>query len=149
MATETVSGVPWLSSRAERAIFDEIKYACVYAVGPSGGRPLRLGWSRYPLERVRQLQQGNWKELTLHDLTWTAGDIVATRLLGDTERILDLAKRRIHGDWFDVTPELASQTIRVASSNLNIPTFTHSEMLEKVRSVRKKRIDAAVRASGL
>jgi len=28
-----------------------------------------------------------------------------------------------------------------------IPTFSHGEMLQKVRDVRKKRIDAAVRAA--
>jgi hypothetical protein len=50
-------------------------------------------------------------------------------------------------DWFEVTPELAEQAIRLASHKLNLSTFTHAEMLTKVRDVRKKRIEAAIRTS--
>jgi hypothetical protein len=145
--SENVCGLPWLSSKPERAIFDELSFACVYAVGPSGGRPLRIGWARQLKDRMASLQLGNPKLLEIHHIVWTAGDMLAIRLLNDVAALLDKAKRRLTGDWFDVTPEFAQQAMRLASDKLIVPTFSHGDMLQNVRSIRKKRIDAAVKAA--
>lgn len=93
------------------------------------------------------LQLGNPKELVLHECIWTAGDMLAIRVFNEVTATFDKAKRRLFGDWFDVTPELSKQAIRLASDKLNVPTFTHGEMLEKVRTDRRKRIEAAIRPS--
>ena len=146
--TEIVCGLPWLHSKPERAIFSELGFACVYAVGPSGGRPLRIGWSRQLKDRMKELQLGCWKDLQIHDIIWTAGDILAIRLFNDVAATFDKAKRRLTGDWFDVMPEHAQQAMRLASDKLTVPSFSHGDMLQKVRAIRKSRIDAAVRASG-
>jgi hypothetical protein len=143
--TEIVLGLPWLSSKPERAIFDELQFACVYAVGPSGGRPLRIGWARQLKDRMQAIQLGNWNELQIHHIAWTAGDMLAIRIFNDVTAVLDKAKRRLTGDWFDVTPEFAQQAIRLASDKLTLPTFSHGDMLQKIRAIRKNRIDAAVR----
>ncbi|SDK44098.1 hypothetical protein [Bradyrhizobium ottawaense] len=143
--TEIVCGLPWLHTKPERAIFSELGFACVYAVGPSGGRPLRIGWSKQLKDRMQELQLGCWKELQIHDIAWTAGDMLAIRLFNEAVGLLDKAKRRLTGDWFDVTPEFAQQALRVATDKTNIPTFSHVQMLDKVRDVRKKRIEAAIR----
>jgi hypothetical protein len=95
---------------------------------------------------MKAIQLGSWKELTLHDVVWTAGDMLATRLFGEAADLLDKGKRRLFGDWFDVTPELAQQAISVAGTKMGIPTFTHAEMLQKVRAIRKSRIEAAMRS---
>ena len=142
-----VAGLPWLSSKPERAIFDELSFACVYAVGPSGGRPLRIGWARQLKDRMQALQLGNPKELVLHECVWAAGDMLAIRVFNEVTSAFDKAKRRLFGDWFDLTPEFAQQAIRLASDKLGVPTFSHGDMLQKVRTVRKNRIDAAVRAA--
>src|SRR5258706_10533383 len=119
--TETVCcGLPWLSSKPERAIFDELSFACVYAVGPTGGRPLRVGWAKQLKDRMSALQLGSWKELQLHHIAWTAGDMLAIRIFNDAAAILDKARRRLTGDWFDVTPEFAQQAIRLASDKLTV-----------------------------
>jgi hypothetical protein len=145
--TEIVSGLPWLSSKPERAIFDELSFACVYAVGPIGGRPLRIGWTSQPKIQLDKLQLGNWKELQIQHIVWTAGDMLAIRVFTEVASVLDKAKRRLLGDWFDVTPEFAEQAMRLASDKLNVPAFSHGDMLAKVRAIRKSRIDAAVRAA--
>jgi hypothetical protein len=142
-----VCNLPWLHSKPERAIFSELGFACVYAVGPSGGRPLRIGWSRQLKDRMKELQLGCWKDLHIHDIIWTAGDMLAIRLFNEAASVIDKAKRRLAGDWFDITPEFASQVMRLATDKTNIPTFSHVEMLDKVRDVRKSRIEAAVRAA--
>jgi hypothetical protein len=145
--TEIVCGLPWLSSKPERAIFDELQFACIYAVGPSGGRPLRIGWARQLKDRMQSLQLGNPKELLLHECVWTAGDMLAIRVFNDVAATFDKAKRRLMSDWFDVMPDHAKQAIRLASDKLTVPTFSHGDMLQKVRAIRKSRIDAAVRAA--
>jgi hypothetical protein len=144
---EFALNLPWLSSKPERAIFDELSFACVYAVGPTGGRPLRIGWARQLKDRMAALQLGNPKELVLHECIWTAGDMLAIRIFNETAAVFDKAKRRLMSDWFDVTPELAQQAIRLATDKLTIPTFSHGDMLQKVRAIRRSRIDAAVRAA--
>lgn len=146
---EIVCGLPWLSSKPERAIFSEFQFACVYVAGPTGGRPLRIGWAKQLKDRMSELQLGCWKELHIHDIRWTVGDMLAIRILNETHGVLDKAKRRLTGDWFDLAPEYATQALRLATDKLAIPTFSHGEMLEKVRAARKAKIDAAVRASGL
>jgi hypothetical protein len=143
--TEIVCGLPWLHTKPERAIFSELGFACVYAVGPTGGRPLRIGWSKQLKDRMRELQLGCWKDLQIHDIAWTAGDMLAIRIFNEATTILDKAKRRLTGDWFDITPDFAGQVIRLATDKTNIKTFSHVDMLDKVREVRKKRIEAAIR----
>jgi hypothetical protein len=142
---EIVNGFPWLQSKPERSIFKELGFACVYAVGPIGGRPLKISWSRQFKEKLLELQGGNWKELQVHDVVWMNGDILAMRLLSEVVSFFDKAKRRLLGDWYDVTPELASQALRLATDKTGVPTFTHAEMLDRVRTERKRRIEAAIR----
>jgi hypothetical protein len=104
--TEIVCGLPWLQSKPERAIFVELGFACVYAVGPVAGRPLRISWGRQLKDTLAELQPGCWKPLQVHDVVWTAGDMLAVRLLNEATALLDKAKRRLTGDWYDVTPRV-------------------------------------------
>ena len=142
--TEIAYGLPWLQSKPERAIFSELGFACVYAVGPIGGRPLRIAWAKQLREKLSELQPGCWKELQIHDAVWTAGDMLAVRLLNEAAALLEKAKRRLTGDWYDVTPEFAQQILRFATDKSGVPIFTHAEMLDTVRAVRKKRIEDAI-----
>lgn len=144
---EIIGGLPWFTSRPEQAIFNDMNLACLYAIGPAEGRPLRIGWARKIKDRLKELQFGNPKELMFHECIWTPGDMLAIRLFNETTELLDKAKRRLFGDWFDVTPEFAQQAIRLASDKLTIQTFSHDALLQKVRAVRKSKIDAAVRAA--
>jgi len=144
-STDFVCGVPWLTSKPERAIFSEQQFACVYAVGPLGGRPLRIGWARQLKDRMQELQLGSWKQLSIHHLVWSIGDMLAIRLLNDVTKMVD--KRRLHGDWFDITSDLGVNAIRIAAERQPFPTLSHTEMLAKVRQIRKEKIEAAVRGA--
>lgn len=141
---DSVYGLPWPSSKPERAIFAELKYACVYAAGPVGGRPLRIGASTNLLKRIECLQPGSWKELMVHHVIWTANDVLASRIAADTAALLDKSNRRMTGDWFDVTPELAAQAIRIVAEKAGIPTLSHGEALERVRNIRQHRLDNGI-----
>lgn len=145
--SEFVCGLPWLSSKPERAIFSDLEFACVYAVGPTGGRPVKIGWARQLKDRMQAIQLGSWKELQVHDIVWTAGDMLAIRLYNETTALFDKANRRLCGDWFDVTADFASQALRIAAEKSGVPTFSHGEMLERVRAIRQAKIDAAIKAA--
>jgi len=141
---ETLYGLPWLLSKPERAILDELQFACVYAAGPSGGRPLRLGHSSglKLKDTVRHLQKGCWKELQIHQIVWTKGEHIASRVDNDASVLLD--QRRMIGSWFDVTPEFAGQAIRIAAEKARINPMSHDEMLDHVRAIRAKRLDNGI-----
>jgi hypothetical protein len=141
---DVVYGLPWPSTKPERAIFDELKYGSVYAVGPVGGRPLRIGASTNLKKRVECLQPGSWKELTVHHVIWATNDVFANRILADVVEILEKSNRRLTGDWFDITPEFATQAIRLACERSNFPVLTHGEMLAKVRDIRQTRLDKGI-----
>ncbi|WP_316207476.1 hypothetical protein [Bradyrhizobium sp. SZCCHNR3118] len=145
--TEMLFGLPWLSTKPERAIFDELQFACVYAAGPSGGRPLRLGYASGSglRETLRTLQKGSWKELQIHHIAWTRGDLVASRIADEAAAMLDRGGRRLVGSWFDVTAELGIQAINIATGKTGITTVTHGEMLEQVRRIRRERIEKAIK----
>lgn len=141
---DSVYGLPWPSSKPERAIFAELKYACVYAAGPAGGRPLRIGASTNLLKRIECLQPGSWKELMVHHVIWTENDVLASRIAADTAALLDKSNRRMTGDWFDVTPELASQAIRIVAEKGGVPFLSHSDVLARVKSIRQDRLDKGI-----
>lgn len=142
--SDLVYGLPWPSSKPERAILAELKYACVYAAGPVGGRPLRIGASTNLLKRIECLQPGSWKELIVHHVIWTTNDVFASRIFADVAALLDKSNRRLTGDWFDVTPELATQAIRIAAEKANINFLTHLDLLDKVRGIRQMRLDKGI-----
>lgn len=88
---------------------------------------------------------GYWKNLQIHEITWTAGEPFAVRIFSEVTSILDKSNRRLTGDWFDITPEFASQVIRISTEKSGVPTFSHAELLDRIRDLRKKKIEAAVR----
>ena len=94
---------------------------------------------------MQELQLGSWKQLSIHHLVWTIGDMLAIRLLNDVTKMVD--KRRLHGDWFDITSDLGVNAIRIAAERQPFPTLSHTEMLAKVRQIRKEKIEAAVRGA--
>ncbi|GAA0005269.1 hypothetical protein [Bradyrhizobium diazoefficiens] len=142
--TELVYGLPWLQTKPERAIFDELQFACVYAAGPLGGRPLRLGASTNLKKRIECLQPGSWEPLKIHHAIWTTNEAFAVRIFNDSAALFDKAKRRLVGDWFDVTPEFAVQAIRLAGEKANVPMLSHDGLLEKVRAIREKRLNSGI-----
>lgn len=112
--------------------FLRIQYSAVYAIGPKDhGRPVKVGYAGNIFERFANIQSGAWVPLSVHYLVWTGGRPVAVRLEAEAHRLLDAAGRRIRGEWFDVSHELARDAIHVAAQNLKLPIFSHGEMLRR------------------
>lgn len=84
-----------------------MKAGFVYVIGPKGKNLCKVGvTTRSPHSRLKQLQVGSTAELNLHGAFRSAApheveDAVHTKL----------ANRRLHGEWFKVTPKRALGTI--------------------------------------
>jgi hypothetical protein len=145
---ELVCGLPFFTRHADIQLFKKLGFACVYAVGPLAGRPIRIGWTSTPSGRFSDLQSSHWRELKIHDIMWTAGSPLAKRIEKEAHRILDSRNKRMRGSWFDITVDLAVPTLQVAADNLKIPTFTHDAMLDRFEEARDMRANHALRHMG-
>jgi hypothetical protein len=141
---KTCHGLPWFNNKSEKKIFEEQEYVCVFAAGPPAGRPLFLGRTGTLPDRMTDLKSQCGGDLVIHCIVWTAGEPLARRIVAQAEAILDKTKRRLSGNKFDVTPELARQVIDLAARKAGVPSLTHAEMLKRVRNVRQARFDAAI-----
>jgi hypothetical protein len=148
MTDNTCQGLPWFNNNREKQTFKEQEFACVFAAGPYAGRPLYIGRTAHLRDRMSDLKSKCNGDLALHCIAWTAGDPLARRVVSEAEAVLDKAGRRLPSNMFDVTPELAREVIRIAADKARVPTFTHDQMLEKVRGIRLARIEAAIAAAG-
>jgi hypothetical protein len=148
MATENFNGIPWFTSKPECAIFNELQYACVYAAGPETGRPLRLGASRNIKNRMTHLQNGCWLPLKIHEIWWVVGEPIANRLRDACAEVMDKAKRRLIGEWFDVDQKWMNNVITFAAGKQRIALTSHARMLADVRDIREKNVASRVREAG-
>jgi hypothetical protein len=150
MAEETLKhdlayGLPFFRKHADLKLFSSLGFASVFAIGPEGGGPLKVGWSENPKHRFSQLQNAHWKQLKIHEITWTVGRPLAIRLETEIHRILREKGRQIRGTWYDVPLNLMMGVFQLATDREKIPTFTHEGMLERFAEARDRRAQNAVR----
>lgn len=140
-----VDGLPWFSSKDEQRVFDSKGLACVYALGPTAGRPVKFGWCFRPDDRLTKIQAQHWMQLGVHAISWTAGEALARPLEAEINRILDRAGKRLPSGWFDITPEFAEPTIAVAAKNLGIRTTSHQAMMREITETKDSQVQRAIR----
>lgn len=145
---EMLCGIPFFTRHTDIQLFKKLGFACVYAIGPVEGRPIKIGWTATPSGRFTDLQSANWKEMRIHDIMWTPGPPIAKRIEKEAHRILDKAGKRIRGAWFDIPVDFAVPTLQVASDNLGLPTFTHDTMLDRFEEARELKAQYALRHLG-
>jgi hypothetical protein len=134
-------GLPFFRKHSDLKLFSQLGFACVYAIGPEAGGPIKVGWTQNPKMRFAQLQNAHWKPLKIHEITWTVGRPLAIRLEGAVHKILKDAGRHLRGEWFDVPVDLMIGAFQVATDREKIPTFTHDGMLERFAEARDRRAE--------
>lgn len=142
----SASVLPQLTKDAKlRKIFgtplNRAKYACVYAIGPEKGRPLKIGYATNIATRVNSIQSCNWMTVKCHAIAWSTGPKFAQLIEAKCHEILDKASKRITGEWFDITPEWAAKVIAHAAQELDIQVISHVEMLKKCQRQRNMAAD--------
>lgn len=143
-STSKVGSIEWLSLPAEKRVFRELEYACVYALGTASGDTLRVSWCLNPEKRLAGLQDGHWEPLVIKHIVWTAGQPLARRLETELHRELDARGLRVSGDWFTLTKEGAEEVFDAAIAGLKIPTFSHETMLSRIRFLREEQLRQAI-----
>jgi hypothetical protein len=142
---KSLFGLPWFELRAEEQLFGAQKLACVYAVGPKGaGRPLQVGATAEPAQRLADIQLGQPVEIELVDIVWLAGTPLARRLVSQVHEILGSKVQRLHGDWFDAGPADVLPAIQAALDQTGLKAMTHDTMLDQVRAEHERRTQAVV-----
>lgn len=86
-----------------RILYDkyQMKHSYIYVIG-SEHPPYKVGISRNPERRLRDLQTGHPEKLILHHKQST--DAARTKLL-ETVIHRNLHLHRTHGEWFDIPME--------------------------------------------
>lgn len=136
----TIMGLPWFS-KVEQDIFKRMEYACVYAVGPVSGGPIKVTWGVHLPEKLAELQAGCWQELTYHDIAWVLDSGFAVRLKNGIIDFLGKAGiERLQGDWFDMTADQIVPVFQLAAQTMGMKTFTHAAMVDHIQTMRESRI---------
>lgn len=117
------------------------EHCAIYAIGPERGKPLKVGIASNITERFGNLQCSHWVQLRIHHVVWSHGRLTAERIEREAHRILDVAKTRIRGEWFSITPELAHKLIATAAGNLGLRIWTHAEMVARVTDRERRMLE--------
>jgi hypothetical protein len=91
----------------------------IYIITVAGTLTLvKIGISKDPYKRLKELQTGNPFELALFAFAWV-GSYTAARTLELAVHVA-LAPFRLVGEWFGITPEDAERTIFQKAADLGI-----------------------------
>jgi len=89
--------------------------ACVYAIGPASGSPLKIGTASNPVSRREDLQRGNWEVLVIHRSIYGGFRPEALRL---ERRLIERFDANripgVRGDWFSIDLAAFDAAIREA-----------------------------------
>jgi hypothetical protein len=129
--------LPDIRKHSDLKLFSQLGFAGVYAIGPEGG-PIKVGWTQNPSTRFNSLQNDHWRELKVHEITWTLGRHFAVRLEGEIQSILKKAGRHLRGGWFDVPLNLMMGAFQVATDRSGVETFTNAELMERFERERDR-----------
>jgi len=105
-----------------------VDFSSVYAIGPKEGMPIKIGYGGDPKNRVSNCQAGNWVELFLHYNVWTVDNKLSRRVGKACHDVLDKAKKRLRGEWFNINPEWAKKVIWFAAQEEGIPLYTNKDI---------------------
>lgn len=80
----------------------------VYVIATAGNHQVKIGYSKDPQTRLKTLQTGNHETLVLHHVEEMTG---LTPKLFETIVHRYLRHKRIHGEWFLMSPDEAKEMI--------------------------------------
>jgi hypothetical protein len=102
-----------LEARKE-AIKPDVTDRYVYIIG-ADGHPVKIGIALEPEKRLKEIQTGFPHRLRIYVQVEAFGGL-APRVEREAHRML--TQHRLHGEWFDCSPELAEATVRHVLASL-------------------------------
>lgn len=123
--------LPWFASQSERDAFITMKWAGVFISGERA--PLKIGWTQFP-DRITDC---------IHFIVWVSSSWGAQRLVKEVACLLE--GQHLRDYMFDVTSETAKQTIKQAAERMNVNTYSHKQLLGRVRRLSLQREEQILR----
>lgn len=148
MQTSAGNDLIWFESAAEKAVFDRLGLACVYAVGAQGTRDVKIGWACNLQRRLHELQVGNPRRLEPITVSWTPGTLVVKRLEHRVREIVRPRSDERMPGWFDLPWDAVPGLFERAVRETGIPVIDHDEMLRRVGLARSGMVSASAARGG-
>lgn len=118
-------------SAKQRETLKFLGHSAIYVIGADTG-PVKIGYASDIFQRLADIQISHWQTLKVHYAAWTSGRLTAGDVEKEAHAILDKAKLRVRGEWFDVSHQLACDTIHVAARNAGRKLWTYKDMMERI-----------------
>ena len=128
----------------KRQHLKEVGAYCIYVIGPIETGPMKIGYAFDVVQRFAHVQTGNWERLFIYHVLWCPGKPIAIRVENEIHAILQQAKRKISGEWFDLDLEWSKRTVQFVARKL-YPTavfLSHGQMIDFLRKKQLDRCDA-------
>lgn len=101
----------------------------VYVIGPNNG-PQKIGFAKNVRLRLETLQVGCPFDLCIHHAESTPNELTARRIEKMAHRLLKSSRQR--GEWFNVSPTLATETVRASRGQPADEQTRTSNLLENM-----------------
>ena len=136
------------TDRYTREAAEKLRYASCYVIAPHEDGPVKIGVATHVPKRHSALQVGCWARLHIYDLLWFAGPPVALRVEAKALASMAVLGRRLRGEWFNESADVAGEHLRLAAEGLGMKWFSESERRLRYSRWNAKQIDALLMVRG-
>jgi len=96
-----------------------MSFSYLYAIGPNDNGPIKIGFSKNPIQRIKTLQTAHPSPLVIHKMVAFETDKIR---LVEKSIHQSLSYKKKKGEWFNITPEEAIDFIehtRITHENVS------------------------------
>lgn len=136
-----IAAVDWLSFG--------LPYCTVYVVTTQDQWPCKIGFSSAPLKRIVALQTSHWKRLIVWGGFWASDEAGARKVEGAVHSALEAQGKALLGEWFDIKPEPALETVERLASEVGVAVsddFPSPEVRDGMVALATQRLERRVMA---
>jgi hypothetical protein len=145
-STSQMPELSWFDTQSQRDLFNEMKFGCVYALGPDLSFPIRIGWAKDPFRKMEKLQPGSWEKLKIKHAIWVGSEGLAKRIQAEVDRSLGAGGYRLFEEWFDLTRVQAAEAIEASAVRINIPYVRHDQFVREIKNMQDHRVRSQMAA---
>lgn len=135
-----------LEAKAE----ERLGLCAVWCVGPPDGIwkqgwnspqfPVTFGITADPDAILKQARTWNWESIDLLAVVWCKSRQDAKDVCAEIDEILEDVNS-IRGRWYDMTPAIAEETIRLAASAAGVAIFDDATRKERLRQEVRREVE--------
>ena len=140
------SGYPFFKSARSRDVFKAMGLTAIYIMGTTSNDRVKIGFSKNPFYRLKQVQVSSVKNVIIKYMIWTEQSLLIRRLESEVHSLLIKGGRHLRGEWFDVPVPFIFSAIDLSASKLRMTMLTHDAALNRAIDARENiiRMEMAV-----